>query len=128
MLWLMNSFSLNTLRHFSAASVRVRVLSLDEARVLAREATSAVGHPDTAELFAERLGVAVSMNRHTVVMRFGDRALVGQHVGERLPVGAVTRPVDAEIRWLLVEVMDGEPLCAAMPPDAHKGRTERLIE
>jgi len=117
-LWLMNSFSLNTLREFACASVRMRVLSLAEARAYARQATSAVGHPDTAELFGRHLGMLVVMNRQTVVMQRGDCALVGQHVGERLPMGAMTRPSDAEIRWLLVEVMEGVPL-DARPPSAE---------
>jgi hypothetical protein len=105
----MNSFSLNTLREFSAATVSVRSLTLDEAKILAREAVSAVGHPDTATLFADCLGIDVTMNRQTVVMASGDRALVGQHVGERLPVGTVFRPIDSEIRWLIVEVIGDAP-------------------
>ena len=108
-LWLLNSFSLNTLRNFAEVTVVVRVLTLQEARLLAKHAISAVGHPDTAALFSHHLGVAVAMNRHTVVMSSGDRALVGQHVGERLPVGAVTRPEGAEVRWLLVEVGETTP-------------------
>ncbi len=102
--WLLNSFSLSTLREFAEADISVRALSSDEARAIAATARSAVGHADTAELFSRQLGVEVAMDRRTVVLALGDRALVGQHVGERLAIGTLTRPQDAEVRWLLVEV------------------------
>ena len=74
------------------------------ARHVAREATSAVGHADTARVFAAALERPVEANRVTVALARGERALVGQYVGPRLPEGATALPEGARIDWLLVTV------------------------
>ena len=101
-MFLLNAFSLNMLS--ANADVTVRQVSLDVARSLASTAVSAVGHADTANVFADVLGVPVACNRVSVTLRHGDTALVGQYSGPRLPEGATSLPEGATIKWMIVGV------------------------
>ena len=101
-MYLLNAFSLNMLS--ANADVFVRQVSLAVARNLASTAVSAVGHADTANVFADVLGTPVACNRVSVTLRHGDTALVGQYSGPRLPEGATTLPEGATIKWLVVGV------------------------
>ena len=101
-MFLLNAFSLNMLA--GNADVHVREVSLDTARNLAKVCTSAVGHADTAAVFADVLGVPVPCNRVSVALKEGDVALVGQYSGPRLPEGATSLPEGAAIKWLVVGV------------------------
>lgn len=101
-MFLLNAFSLNMLT--GNADISVRQVSLDVARNLAQVATSAVGHADTAAVFADVLGVPVPCNRVSVTLGDGEAALVGQYSGPRLPEVATTLPEGATIKWLIVGV------------------------
>lgn len=70
---------------------------------------SAVGHPDTAALFSNLLGVEVPPNRISLLMGRWDVILVGQYNGPRLPEGCTTLPEGATIRWWLVFSMGDYP-------------------
>lgn len=61
------------------------------------EWVSGVGHADTAAVFSSELGLPVECNRMSVTLQPGDRVLVGQYTGPRLPEGAT-------IQWWLVKV------------------------
>lgn len=100
---LLNALSLNMIAGFPA-TISVRELSLDEARKLAADAESAVGHADTAAVFADVLGLPVPANRVTIALNRGDVLVVGQYRGVRLPEGCKTLPEGATIQWLLVEI------------------------
>ncbi len=102
--WILNSFSLNLLADLTSATLSVRRLDVSEARRIAVRAQSAVGHQDTAAYFGDLLERPVALNRVTVRLRPGDIALVGQHMGQRLPVGATSRPA-GPVHWILVEVV-----------------------
>lgn len=102
-MYILNAFSANMLSAFPA-EVRFAELSLDEARTLTADAQSAVGHADTAAVFAAVLGVAVPAARVNVSLKAGDVALLGQYRGPRLPEGATTLPAGATIQWLRVTV------------------------
>ena len=101
-MFLLNAFSLNMLN--GNADVHVREVSLDTARNLAKVCTSAVGHADTAAVFADVLGVSVSTNRVSVTLDHCATALVGQYSGPRLPEGATSLPEGATIKWVVVGV------------------------
>ena len=101
-MYLLNAFSLNMLS--ANADVHVREVSLDTARNLAKVCTSAVGHADTAAVFADVLGVPVPCNRVSVSLDHCATALVGQYSGPRLPEGATTLPEGATIKWMIVGV------------------------
>ena len=107
-MFLLNAFSLNMLN--GNADVHVRQVSLDVARNLAKIATSAVGHADTAAVFADVLGVPVPCNRVSVSLDHCATALVGQYSGPRLPEGATCLPEGATIKWMIVGVQ--KPLIA----------------
>jgi hypothetical protein len=100
---ILNAFSLNMIAAFPV-SFQVKELSLEEAKTLALQCESAVGHTDTANVFGSVLGCAVPMNRVTVVLNKGESALVGQYRGPRLEEGSTTLPTGATIQWLLVTV------------------------
>ena len=99
---ILNAFSLNMID--GNADIVVREVSLKTAASLAVHCTSAVGHADTAAVFASVLGVPVACNRATVTLKDGDLALVGQYSGPRLPEGCSTLPEGATIRWVIVRV------------------------
>ena len=101
-MYLLNAFSLNMLN--GNADVHVREVSLDTARNLAKVCTSAVGHADTAAVFADVLGVPVTCNRVSVALDHCATALVGQYSGPRLPEGATCLPEGATIKWMIVGV------------------------
>lgn len=98
-----NAFSLNMIATFPVA-VTVEEISVEQARVLAADAESVVGHADTAAVFSDVLGLEVPANRATVSLVKGDRLLVGQYRGPRLPEGASQLPEGATIQWLTVIV------------------------
>ena len=97
----MNAFSLNMLATFPATP-RFEELTLDEVRtaLVAGEWTSAVGHADTAAVFADTLGMQVPCARTTVSLHKGDTAIIGQYRGPRLPEGASKLPEGATIQWI----------------------------
>lgn len=66
------------------------------------EIISAVGHADTAAVFAAVLGRPVAVNRATIKLEKGHCLLVGQYIGPRLPEGATTLPEGATIEWWVV--------------------------
>lgn len=66
------------------------------------EIISAVGHADTAAVFAAVLGRPVAVNRATIKLEQGHCLLVGQYIGPRLPEGATTLPEGATIEWWVV--------------------------
>ncbi|MCB9672355.1 MAG: DUF1874 domain-containing protein [Alphaproteobacteria bacterium] len=103
-LWLVNAFSLNMLAEPLTTRAIIEPVSLETARELAADAVSAVGHDDTAQMFTGLLGRTVEVDRVSVAARSGDRLLVGQYRGPRLPVGATELPDGAEIHWFMVTI------------------------
>ena len=85
-------------------SVNFRPLTVEEAAKLAVDCISAVGHADTAAVFSSDLGVMVPANRTTIALRKGDKLLVGQYRGPRLPEGAKDLPEGSTIEWVLVSI------------------------
>lgn len=101
---LLNAFSANMLAGLPCL-VNFKEISSEAAlRELVGEVQSAVGHADTAAVFSAVLGFPVPCRRETVTLRQGQRAIIGQYSGPRLPEGATTLPEGAAIKWLLVEV------------------------
>jgi hypothetical protein len=84
--------------------IHVEEISLEQAKTLAVDTMSAVGHADTAKVFGSVLGVEIPANRTTVVLKKDDQALVGQYIGPRLSEGITTLPEGATIKWLLATI------------------------
>jgi hypothetical protein len=87
------------------ANVSFEEISLEQACSMAANVTSAVGHADTAAVFSYELQRHVPCNRANITLRSGERALLGQYIGSRLPEGSTRLPKGASIKWLLVEVI-----------------------
>ena len=104
MYYLLNAFSLNMIT--GDADLLIRQVTVEAATNVARVATSAVGHADTAAVFSDVLGIEVPCNRASVSLNPGDVALVGQYIGPRLPEGATSLPEGAAIKWVVVGVRD----------------------
>jgi hypothetical protein len=121
MTYLVNAFSLNMLQIDNGAlAVTVKKLALDEARKflvfdghLDPKVAVAIGHTDTAAIIGDLLDlpeediarmVETAKNRPTVKMTTGDRAIVAQYIGPRLPEGATRLPEGARIEFFLVEL------------------------
>lgn len=70
--------------------------------VCALSATSVVGHADIAAALSGMVGVDVPVNRVSVSLQPGDKLVVGQYVGPRLPEGCKILPDGAKIEWYIV--------------------------
>ena len=101
---LVNAFSAGMLPAEGAVAV-FAPLDQAQARAEAVGATSAVGHADTLRLFNAALGIEFPLARVSVALTRGDRLILGQYSGPRLPEGATSLPAGASIRWMLVTVL-----------------------
>jgi hypothetical protein len=102
---LLNAFSFNMLPANAGTVVFNEISATEAAFILANEGLeSAVGHTDTAAVFADALGLNVPVSRVTVSLDDADSAIVGQYSGPRLPEGATALPEGASIRWLFLHV------------------------
>ena len=80
-----------------------------DGRELPIEIIAAVGHPDTARLIADALGLAVEQVNGRITVRLSggpseaweraECALIGAYVGPRLPEGCTTLPEGASLEW-----------------------------
>lgn len=86
-------------RPVSDEALAVLVAMIHEGRV---EVESAVGHADTAAVFANILGLPIQPNRISVKLTKDTKALIGQYVGPRLPEGSTVLPEGATIEWWIV--------------------------
>ena len=107
--YLLNAFSINMLALKEVESIHqvsFREITVGIARnnLADGEWVSGVGHADTATVFASELRRPVECNRMSVTLQPGDRVLVGQYTGPRLPEGATELPEGATIQWWLVKV------------------------
>jgi len=111
--------------------VEVVPISLDTARnnwryIQDRLASSAVGHADTAALFAALLGEPVPVHRQSIrLLGKPDYLMVGQYSGPRLPEGATTLPDGAEIRWYIVRRI--YPQCRECGADMIPHRAGQIL-
>jgi hypothetical protein len=101
---LLNSFSLNMLAEFPVQPLIEEITLSDAKARLEGNLESAVGHSDTAAIFADQLGMPVPSNRMTVSLAKGDMAVIGQYRGPRLAEGVTTLPEGASIVWYQVTV------------------------
>lgn len=102
-MYILNAFSANMIDRFPA-NVTFEEISLEEAANMAACSVSAVGHADTAAVFSHVLQQHVSYRRLNVSLQSGDKALLGQYIGPRLPEGSTRLPRGASIKWLVVKV------------------------
>jgi hypothetical protein len=90
---LLNSFSVQMLAEFPATAIFTEIPKPDLS-----SAESFIGHADTAAV------LGVPMNRANVSLKRGDRAIIAQLTGGRLPEGATTLPAGFSFKWISVEI------------------------
>lgn len=93
-----NAFSLQMV-NVDDYDMKVRAISEEEFNNIKSVTPSAVGHADTANV----LGVA--MNRVSVTLGKGDKIVVAQLVGGRLPEGSTTLPNGFTFKYKVVEIV-----------------------
>jgi enhancing lycopene biosynthesis protein 2 len=104
MVYLTNAFSINMLNR-SSHVISFIPLTEDETRALLSHGfVSAVGHQDTANVLTDLLGISIPCERRNVVLDEGDKLVVAQYTGPRLPEGATKLPEGAEITFWLVQI------------------------
>lgn len=65
---------------------------------------SAIGHAETAAIVSDILGVNLPANRCNVKLTRGEKIIIAQYIGPRLPEGATKLPEGAKIEFRMVEV------------------------
>jgi hypothetical protein len=84
---------------------RLRPLETAEALNLLKHGfESAVGYADSAAIIGKTLGLQIPVNRTTVRLQPGARAIVVQSTGPRMIPGATELPAGARIDFVLLEV------------------------
>jgi hypothetical protein len=110
--YLANAFSANMLGADADGDSYIRFTRLSESEVKALLSSggfeSTIGHPGTAQVLMEKLGLQVEANRKAVRLAEGDKLIVAQveWPGGRLPEGRVLTKEEVEklpIKYLLVE-------------------------
>ncbi len=113
MLYIVNAFSLNMLPDevilfrpvMLHASKRFVIDAIRRAQENKYEGVEcAIGHPDTARVVMNDLGLDLPCERKAITFRPGaDKLIVAQYRGPRLPEGATELPDDATIEYWFVE-------------------------
>lgn len=102
MIYIANAFSLQMISNdFMPATIKVSQVSTDTIKndVTEHMHVGAVGHPDTALVVNDVLGIDTIHERVNIALTPYDTLYVAQLVGGRLPVGATTLPEGFEINW-----------------------------
>ena len=66
---------------------------------------SYIGHQDLCDVIAHRYGVKLACNRASASLEKGEKVLVIQYLGQRLPEGSKELPEGSTINFLIVEVL-----------------------
>lgn len=98
-MYISNAFSLSMVAPNS--TIKVSPLTAEEVAMLPLE--SAIGHADTAKVVGSLLGVDLPANRANISLKPGEKMVVAQYIGPRLPEGATQLPEGAKIEFRLVD-------------------------
>lgn len=108
---LANAFSLQMLPAKPAVQ-NLEILKIEDISYIKKqiandaiEIESFIGHADTAKILSNMLGIEVQVNRAAFQIEKGERILVAQFVGGRLPEGATTLPENVKIVFYEVSLM-----------------------
>lgn len=96
-----NAFSIQMLNNLNATVSFKEINPAD----IPRDVVSAIGHPDTAAVVGDALGITLKPDRVNVKLDKGDTLFVAQLMGGRLPEGATTLPDGFSFKFLRVTVM-----------------------
>lgn len=96
-----NAFSLSMVA--PSATIKVSPLTAEEVSEI-ESLESVIGHADTAFLVRKLIGRELPANRVNIALKSGEKMIVAQYIGPRLPGGAKELPNGARIEFRLVEV------------------------
>lgn len=111
----LNAFSLNMLNNDCLNIVRERINPEDVSGYCYRgsfagagryEVESCIGHADTAAIITKQIGITVEYNRCTVELKKGEKFILAQYKGQRLPEGCTELPEGATIDYYYCRVVD----------------------
>lgn len=71
---------------------------------------SCIGHADLCKVLEKQLGEKVPQNRATLAFLAGDKCLIAQYIGQRLPEGCTELPSESKIIWFLVDFVSTKNL------------------
>lgn len=112
MIILASSFSLKMIdKESPRATLDVFPVSLDDVVSFLGDFPfkSIVGHPATAQVFSELLGVPIETNRVSYTIKNGDTLVVGLPSGERLPEGKILSKDEMGVMdWFIVRLREEE--------------------
>lgn len=102
-----NAFSLNMLDTSDDVTITVKSMSPAEVAVFLHfnKWESAWGHPSSAPLYGNIIGVEIPINRTSLSLEKGDVLVVGQYKGPRLEEGVTELPEGAKFETLKVEIL-----------------------
>jgi len=123
---LLNVFTFSMVENFPV-NVLAETVHVDVAKkfIIEDGFESFVGHEAAAKMYSAILGVEVPMNRVSTRLKGGDRAIIGQYMGPRLPEGKVLSLEEmqaAPMKWLHVEVSHPCPYCGSPDPTSEVPR------
>lgn len=103
---IINAFSVNMLVG-PKNSVRFEKITTNAAGALCASSgiDSYIGHADTASILTQMLKIQIDARRASCVLGSGEKALLAQYSGPRLPEGATRLPEGAKIEFYLVEIL-----------------------
>jgi hypothetical protein len=104
---IVNAFSLNMIEEYPVI-IRIEEVLENWVKEQIVEFESYIGHPDTANLLTERLGVKILFNRATLKIKKGDQILVAQLMGPRKEFKELTKEEiqSYPIKYFIVTVED----------------------
>lgn len=119
---ILNSFSLNMLSCDDLNIIRKKINRNEVALNCYRgglvgtgwyDIESCIGHADTAAIISQQIGIAVEMNRATIQLKRGEKFILAQYRGPRLPEGCTELPEGATIDYYYCRVVDIDKLSRA---------------
>lgn len=99
MKYITNSFSCQMIRDPNCL-VAIHELDLHEFQRLSDGVLSVVGHKDLANI------IGVKYNRESIILNKGDTLYVAQVTGGRLPEGTTSLPIDVELKFYCVKILE----------------------
>lgn len=105
--YISNAFSLQMMSADAPHQIRTNPMTVGQVRHIWRDGVpviSAIGHPDTARVVSDLLGVEVPAQRINLKLEPGDMLVVAQIFGGRLPEGATSLPEGFVMRFVGVQI------------------------
>ena len=104
---ILNSFSINMLPSLNETVVFKQIYNIPDS--IRQNLESCIGHEDTAIIISNLLGVKLPTQRVSVKLKRGEKFIVAQYIGPRLPEGCTILPSGSNICFAIGEVYSERP-------------------